>query len=44
MSPAAVAEYYMETLGHEEQEVLVLTMLKQQGEADKGYYHFEGDR
>ena len=29
--PAAVAEYYMETLRHEEQEVLVLTMLNSKG-------------
>lgn len=31
MTRAAVAEYYMETLRHEEQEVLVLTMLNSKG-------------
>ena len=36
MTRPAVAEYYMETLRHEEQEVLVLIDAEQQGKADKG--------
>lgn len=41
-SPAAVAEYYMEDLRHEEQEVLLLLMLNQRGRLLKEKYIFKG--
>lgn len=41
-NPAAVAEYYMEDLRHEEQEVLLLLMLNQRGRLLKEKYIFKG--
>ncbi len=41
-SPAVVAEYYMEDLRHEEQEVLLLLMLNQKGRLLKEKYMFKG--
>lgn len=40
--PAAVAEYYMEDLRHEEQEVLLLLMLNQRGRLLREKYMFRG--
>ena len=41
-SPSAVANYYMEDLRHEEQEVLLLLMLNQRGRLIKERYMFKG--
>jgi DNA repair protein RadC len=41
-TPAAVAEYYMEDLRHEEQEVLLLLMLNQRGRLLREKYMFKG--
>jgi DNA repair protein RadC len=41
-APAAVAEYYMEDLRHEEQEVLLLLMLNQRGRLLREKYMFKG--
>ena len=41
-SPSAVANYYMEDLRHEEQEVLLLLMLNQRGRLLKERYMFKG--
>lgn len=41
-NPAAVAEFYMEDLRHEEQEVLLLLMLNQKGRLLKEKYMFKG--
>ena len=41
-SPSAVANYYMEDLLHEEQEVLLLLMLNQRGRLIKERYMFKG--
>lgn len=40
--PAAVAQYYMEDLRHEEQEVLLLLMLNQRGRLLREKYMFRG--
>ena len=42
MSPSTVANYYMEDLRHEEQEVLLLLMLNQRGRLIKERYMFKG--
>lgn len=41
-TPASVAEYYMEDLRHEEQEVLLLLMLNQKGRLIREKYLFKG--
>ena len=41
-SPSAVANYYMEDLRHEEQEVLLLLMLNQRGRLIRERYMFKG--
>lgn len=41
-NPASVAEYYMEDLRHEEQEVLLLLMLNQKGRLLREKYIFKG--
>lgn len=41
-TPAAVAEFYMEDLRHEEQEVLLLLMLNQKGRLLREKYMFKG--
>ena len=41
-SPSTVANYYMEDLRHEEQEVLLLLMLNQRGRLIKERYMFKG--
>jgi DNA repair protein RadC len=41
-TPASVAEYYMEDLRHEEQEVLLLLMLNQRGRLLREKYMFKG--